>query len=239
MKLTIIIPVYFEENNILKVLGELNKKVKTAHEILVVYDTDKDPTKKIAKDYIKKKNTNHIKLIKNLTGNKRGVANAIKTGFSKAKGESIVVILGDLADDYSQIDKMYKIQQKGFDIVCGSRYMKGGKKIGASFFKDLLSRTAGLSLNKLFKLPTSDPTNSFKMFRSTIFNKIDIESKDGFEYSLEIVTKAYNLGFKITEIPTTWTERIEGKSKFKVFKWMPKYLKWYFWHIGNNFFLRN
>ena len=49
----------------------------------------------------------------------------------------------------------------------------------------------------------------------------------GFAYSLEILVKCNRLNYKITEIPAQWEERSEGSSRFKIFKWLPQYLKWY------------
>ncbi len=224
MKLSIIIPVYHEEKNIIKVLEQINKKVKTNHEILVIYDTKKDPTYEVVRKF---KGSKVLRLVKNDTDTGKGVMNAIKTGFKKSKGEAIVVVMADLSDDISQIDQMYSLIKKGYDIVCGSRYMPGGKKIGGPILKTLLSKTAGLTLHYFFKVPTHDATNAFKMYRKDIFKKIKIESTGGFEYSLEIVLKAFKKGHKITEIPTVWRDREEGKSNFKLLKWLPKYVQWY------------
>ena len=112
-------------------------------------------------------------------------------------------------------------------ILCGSRYMKNGKKIGGPILKTLLSRLAGLSLYHLFKIPTHDATNAFKMYRKKIFSKIQIKSTGGFEYSLEIIIKAYKLGYNIAEIPSVWKDREEGKSNFKMLQWLPKYILTY------------
>jgi hypothetical protein len=58
-----------------------------------------------------------------------------------------------------------------------------------------------------------------------------IESKGGFELSLEITVKAFLAGYTITEIPSTWRDRTAGISRFKLWKWLPHYLKWYFMAI--------
>ncbi len=228
MKLSIVTPVYHEEKNILSVIAEIERKVKTKFEMLVVYDDKQDPTYPVVKDFLSKNPKSPVKLVKTSFGEGRGVMNAIKTGFKESSGEAVVVVMGDLSDDISKIDPMYRLIEKGFDVVCGSRYMKGGKQIGGPIIKSLLSRTAGLSLHYIFRIPTRDSTNAFKMYRKKVLDTIEIESTGGFEYSLELVLKAHRLGFKITEIPTTWTNRVEGKSNFKLLKWLPKYAKWYF-----------
>ncbi|KKP37584.1 MAG: hypothetical protein UR23_C0002G0014 [Candidatus Roizmanbacteria bacterium GW2011_GWA2_32_13] len=226
MDLSIIIPVYFEEKNILSELEEIKRKVETSYEIIVVYDLDNDPTIKVVEDYIKKNKLKNIFLKKNNIGSKRGVINAVKTGIYFAKTKVIVVSMADLSDDIGKIDQMYLMIKKGYDIICASRYMKGGRQIGGPFFKGLFSRLSSISLY-WFGLPTHDPTNAFKMYRKSIFDQIKIESDGGFEYNLEVVVKAFKKGYKIAEVPAVWRGRTEGKSKFKLLKWLPKYLKWY------------
>ena len=228
IKLSIIIPVYHEEKIVIKTLDKIAAKVKTTHEIIAVYDLVEDPTVDVIRKYIREKK--NIRLEKNSSGTKRGVINAVKTGIKTAKSEVIVIVMADLSDDIGKIDSMIRIIESGYDIVCASRYMRGGKQIGSPFLKGLMSRIAGLSLH-FFGLPTHDPTNAFKMFKKKIFNDIRIESDGGFEYNLEVIVKAYKKGYKIIEIPAIWKGRNKGKSKFKLFKWLPKYIKWYLYGL--------
>lgn len=227
MKLSIVIPVYHEAKNILKVISLLNRQVSTPHELLIVYDYRADPTFPVVNRWLQETAAKNIFLVKNNQGTGRGVMNAIKTGLLQSRGEAVVVLMADLSDDITQIDKMYQLIKSGADIVCASRYMKGGQKIGGPWFKTLLSRSAGLSLYHFFRLPTHDATNAFKMYRTAIFRSIKIESRGGFEYSMEIVIKAFKQGKKIVEIPTTWKDRVNGQSNFKLWQWLPEYLKCY------------
>jgi len=187
MKISIIIPVFKEQETITRVLEKIQASVKTKNEIIIVYDSQNDPTLPVVNRYISSTKNKTIKLVQNSVRTGKGVMNAIKTGFNNTKGIAIVVVMADMSDDLSQIDKMYSLIQKGNDIVCASRYMKGGKKIGGPFIKSLLSRTAGLTLHWFFGIPTHDSTNAYKMYRKSIFKKISIESSGGFEYSMEIV----------------------------------------------------
>ena len=115
------------------------------------------------------------------------------------------------------------------DIVCASRYMKGGCQVGGPRFKGFLSHAAGLLLCWFARLPTHDPTNSFKLYRKSYLNEVKIESTGGFELGMELVVKARALGRKIVEVPTTWRDRVAGKSNFKLWKWLPNYLRWFFY----------
>lgn len=227
MDISVVIPVLHEEKNIGRVLLRLEKNIKASYEVLVVYDSSSDPTIDIVKKFIYRHETKNILVVKNSIGTKRGVMNAIKTGFLKAKGRAIVVLMADLSDDISQIDHVYSLIQRGFDIVCASRFMKGGKKLGGPFMKTFLSRLAGACLYYIAHIPTHDATNAFKMYRRRIFDDIQIESTGGFEYSLEILVKAYKKGYKITEIPTVWKDRVSGKSNFQLRAWLPQYIKWF------------
>ena len=56
-----------------------------------------------------------------------------------------------------------------------------------------------------------------------------IESDGGFELALELTVKAHCLNYHLTEVPTTWQDRTAGESRFRLFKWLPKYLRWYFY----------
>jgi dolichol-phosphate mannosyltransferase len=228
--LGIIIPVYNEGANIEATLLAIEQKVHTPHRIYIVYDFDEDNTLPAAKKM--QQQGLPIELLKNPV---RGVASAIKTGLRKAGGDYLLVTMADMSDDYSVVDQMCQLMTQGYDLICGSRYVKGGKQIGGPFFKKLLSRTAGVSLRYLTSLPVHDATNSFKLYKKSMLDKIDIQSENGFEIGMEIVVKAHFSGYKVTEVPCTWTDRTAGQSRFRILKWLPKYLRWYFYALKKNF----
>ena len=232
--LDIIIPVFNEAEVIVKTLDEIKGKVTIGYNILIVYDFDEDTTIPVVENYIKANQTSHIFLIKN--NYKRGVLNAIKTGFEKAKSEAILVVMGDASDDLAVVGQMYHKLKEGNDIVCGSRYMKGGSHIGGPVFKKFLSRMAGKSLHFLAGIPSHDVSNSFKLYRKSIIDDLKIESTGGFEIGMEILVKSFIRGKRITEVPSTWRDRTGGESKFKLFKWLPHYLHWYFLAIKYSWF---
>ena len=70
------------------------------------------------------------------------------------------------------------------------------------------------------------------MFRKQILDKINIQSKGGFEFAEELLIKSHFQGAKIIEIPTLWVDRKYGKSKFKLITWLPRYLYWYLWGMA-------
>ncbi len=223
--LDIVIPVYNEALNIEKCLNELALKVKVPFKVLVVYDFDEDDTLPVIKN-IKNGYKFSISLIKNNIG--KGPLNAIKAGFNASDGDAVLVSMADLSDDIKIVDDMYRLVREGADIVCGSRYMKGGGQIGGPFIKKNMSKWAGLSLYYITGVPTHDATNSFKMYSRKIIDNVKIESDKGFVLGLELTVKAFLKNYAIKEIPTVWTDREAGESRFKVMAWLPSYLKWYF-----------
>ncbi len=221
--ISIIAPVKNEKENIKKSINDINKHVKFPHEIIIVYDLENDNTLPILK-ILSKKQKNLI-IQKNKMGT--SVASAIKTGFKIAKGNLLVIMAVDGTDDPKTINRMVDLIHQGYDLICPSRYSKGAKVISKTNLKLILSKIAGISTPILLGIPTKDLTYSFKLFKKEILNEIKIESAEGFEFAEELLIKAYNKGFKISEVPTIWKDRTLGKSKFKLYKWLPGYIRWY------------
>ncbi len=223
--LTIVIPVYNEGENIRTAITEICAKVKHDFVIMVVYDFDGDNTLPVVREL--QETHGNIRLMRNKYG--RGALNAIKTGLEEAETKYVVVTMADLSDPPEVMNAMIDAaERENAAVVCASRYMKGGHQIGGPVIKGLMSRTAGLTLCWFAGVPTHDATNSFKLYRKTFLDSVKIESTGGFELGLELVVKAYRMGLKICEVPTTWRDREAGKSRFKILAWLPSYLKWYF-----------
>ena len=81
-------------------------------------------------------------------------------------------------------------------------------------------------------IPVKDASNGFRLFSRKLINVVEIESKLGFAYSLELLAKCNRMSLKIKELPAQWEERSEGSSRFKIIKWLPDYLRWYFYGLG-------
>lgn len=230
--LGIIIPVYNEAENIGRTLRAVKAHVSTPYRIHIVYDFTEDNTLPVARDVAQKEDMD----IHFMGNHAAGVIGAIKTGLREAAEDYLLVTMADLSDDYSVVDEMCRLMSEGYDLVCGSRYAKGGRQIGGPLIKKTLSRLAGLSLKLLAGIPTSDATNSFKLYRKTMLDGIRIESDGGFEIGIELLVKAHFSGHRIAEIPCTWTARQKGKSRFRILRWMPKYMRWYVYALKKAFF---
>jgi len=232
--LDLVIPVFNEAENIEAVLREIEAKLRMPHLINVVFDSEQDNTLPVLRRW--QESHNNVILHRNRYG--KGVLNAIRTGLESASGEVVLVVMADLSDDLDDVAQMFLMAQQGYDIVCGSRYMQGGKQIGGPLLKSYLSRLAGISLHYLTGLPTRDATNSFKMYRRKILETFPIESQGGFELGFELLVKAWASGFRIIEIPTVWRDRQHGRSRFKLWRWMPAYLRWYWFAFRHRLYSR-
>ncbi|MBA3013906.1 MAG: glycosyltransferase [Proteobacteria bacterium] len=221
-RLGIVIPVYNEGESIGRTLDAVAAQVATPHRISLVYDFDEDNTLAVVQS--RPGAGSDIRLIKNP---RPGVVSALKTGLRQAEEEYVLVTMADMSDDYADVDTMCRLMDQGYDLVCGSRYMGGGRQFGGPVFKKVLSRLAGITLCYLARIPTSDATNSFKLYRKRMLDALSFESDGGFEIGMEIVVKAHALGYKVTEIPTCWTDRTAGTSRFRLIRWAPYYLRWY------------
>ena len=225
-ELTIVIPVYNEGAGFEALWLELTTQLQFPFRALVIYDFDEDNTVPAVQGVIAC-GEGRLSLVKNSI--RRGVVGARLTGFRQVERGPLLVVMADLCDDLSQVDQMLKLYRQGIDVVVGSRYMKGGGIANGPVFKQALSRIAGVSLCWLRRMPTHDATNAFKIYDAAMLKQFSLESQRGFELNLEITVKAFLNGYRIAEIPTVWRDRTQGKSKFKLWAWLPHYLRWYFY----------
>src|SRR2546430_12523850 len=123
----------------------------------------------------------------------------------------------------ADIDPIARLAQGGADVVAGSRYMRGGHQVGGPLLKRAMSRTAGLSLHWVGGLPVHDATSNFRLYSKRLLNQVSIESQGGFELGLELTVKAYRLGMRVAEVPTTWRDRAPGQSRFKLWPRLPPF----------------
>ncbi len=230
-ELSVVLPVYNEGEAVEPVLRALHAGIATPHELVVVYDFDGDTTVPVIARLVA-----DIPVLRGLRNDLgRGVLNAMKAGIAGTSGPLVLISMADGSDEPHIVDPMVALARDGADIVAASRYMHGGHQIGGPLVKRLMSRTAGLSLHWIAGVPTHDPTNNFKLYRRSFLEATPIESTAGFELALELTVKATLAGRRIAEVPTTWSDRTAGQSNFKLRKWLPHYLRWYFAALRGRF----
>ncbi|MCD6403259.1 MAG: glycosyltransferase, partial [Candidatus Aenigmarchaeota archaeon] len=159
---------------------------KTNHEVIVV-DKSKPP--------LKLKNVNALVVLQRTNG----LGNAIKEGFEFSRGDVIVVMDADGSHRPEDIPKLLKKIREGYDLVVGSRYIKGGK---AEF--PLHRKIVSIIFNALSRLllgiRTRDNMSGFIAIRRKVFEKLS-PHPIGFKINLELIYKAEKRGYKLCEVP--------------------------------------
>ncbi|HUI49780.1 MAG TPA: glycosyltransferase family 2 protein [Acidimicrobiia bacterium] len=227
-RVSVVVPTYNEGDAIISCLDRLLDAITLPCEVLVVYDTEDDTTRAPTEKYA----VEDSRVVPTLNTYGRGPARAIRYGIDHATADVVVVTMADGSDDPTQVDQLARLVERGVAIAVASRYMKGGRQIGAPFVKSAFSRWAGRSLYWFARVGTHDATSSFKAYDRTFVQNVGIDSDAGFEIAIELVAKARRHRLPVAEIPTIWLERTSGASNFRMWKWMPRYLHWYAYAFG-------
>ena len=219
-QLSVVCPVNDERADIGTLVARLEREIHVSMELIVVYDDDAAlPTLALLAPAFP------VRLVKNRFG--RGALDAIKTGFREAACEATLVVKADFSDDLSVVGPMHELFRKGCDVVCGSRYVKGSRQVSGPRLTGLMSRIAGVALHWLAGIPTHDVTHSFKMYRTTFLDGLEIESTADSEVPMEIVVKAFAAGRRIAELPTACSDAAAGASPLRLRMHLPSYLRWH------------
>ena len=233
-ELDILIPVFNEDETIVKTIKNIKSVVKYNYNILICYDYDEDPTLKIIRENFL--DDYKIVFVKNFS---QGFNNALISGFKSSRAKAVLIFMADDHINHNIINLCFEKYKEGYQVVCPSRFVENGKMIGGPFLKGLLARMVSFFLFHFTSFPIKDSTNSFRLFSKELINRVQIESNKGFTLSLELTAKAHRLGCKIIEIPTIWVERSKGKSRFKLVKFILPYSRWLFYIIKTSIFYRN
>jgi dolichol-phosphate mannosyltransferase len=235
-QIDLIIPVYNEGANILATLGALAREVRAPARVLICYDSGDDDTLPAIRNNPDVCAKLDVMFVRNPG---RGAHGAVLAGFAASSAPIVAVYPAD--DDFNAgiIDSMAALVRGGCDVVCASRFMPGGTMQGCPWLKAALVRTAAFTLHYIAAVPTRDPTSGFRMFSRRVIEQIDIESDQGFCYSIELLVKAHRLGWRVGEVPALWFERQHGASRFRVLKWLPAYLRWYRYAFATTFLRRS
>ena len=230
MSLTIILPIHNEKESLPIMIRLLNSTLKIEHEIIAVYEDDMDNAKSIGQELMRE--IEEFKIIKNKY--ERGVRFSIQTGIDFAKYDTIFITAVDEIFPIISIEAMYQeIIIKNYDFVSGTRYSKGGARLGGSIIGSFLSRLSNFTFNKLTKSQLTDFTTGIKMMKKQVWNSIEFNSKPiGWAFAFELSIKVIIANHKVCEIPFKSVDRLfGGKSTFKVGAWTLEYLKWFFYGI--------
>ena len=203
-KISIIIPVYNEEENIVPLTEELHKVLQGYDfEIIFVDDGSVDRTAEKIQS-LKKKNITLIEFTKNF-----GQSLAMAAGIDYAKGEFIVTMDGDLQNDPADIPEMLKkLKEEGWDMVAGYRQ----KRKDPFFSRILPSRIANFIIRMLTGVHFRDYGCTLKVYRADLAKKIELYG----ELHRFIPVLAAFEGARITQMPVNHHPRHSGRSKYGI-----------------------
>ena len=213
-KLTVLIPMYNEEENVVSTLQKVNDtlySLNVDYEILVVNDGSKDRTLELLKEEARKnKRVRIISYEKN-----KNIGYALKVGFGRAKGEYVITIDSDLSYDSKYIIDLYKeLVNTNYDIIQGSPYMKGGDALGIPRLRLLISKLSNMFFSYVIGANVHTVTGMLRGYKKEVLDSLYLES-NGPQIMMEIFSKAVLLNYKIKEIPAILKGREKGKSKFQ------------------------
>jgi glycosyltransferase involved in cell wall biosynthesis len=213
--LSIIVPMCNEEGNIKSTLDRIDQAVKdtySPYEVVVVDDGSTDRTLQVLQDSFG--NDPRVRIFSH--GENFGRGRALRTGFAEAKGEFIVSIDADLSYDPIVIGRLIDAltAKEHMHIAVASPYMVGGGTENVPFFRLLVSRLGNKILSFFFPQKISTSTGIFRAYRASAIRSLELES-NGKEIHLEILSKAFAVGFGVIEIPAILRGRKVGRSKFR------------------------
>lgn len=213
--ISVILPTYNERENISDLLGELilyiQKYINDDFELLVVDDDSPDKTWEEVQRYSGK--DSRVKLIHRV--GQRGLAISISEGISQAKGDIIAWMDCDFSMPPYKLVELIQNVYDGYDVVVGSRFIKGGKDVRGptdSWLVVILSRIMNYFISLALDSSFKDYTSGFVAVKKKVFNGIQIKGDYG-EYFIDFIYNARNHGYKIIELPYYCLPRREGSSK--------------------------
>jgi dolichol-phosphate mannosyltransferase len=210
----IILPTYNESENIRDLILAI-EGLNVNPLILVIDDSSPDGTREIVKG-LQRKFSNIMLIVR---PRKMGLGTAIREGFKflmslPIKPKYVVTMDADFSHDPKDVPRLLERAREGYDIVVGSRYIKGGEITGWTFSRIITSKMANKMARATIRLPISDFTSGFRCYSADYIQKAlpNLQSKT-FEIQIETLKEAKLLNMKVTEIPIKFVNRKKGKSK--------------------------
>jgi len=212
----VIIPTYDERDNIEPLVASVRSSLESCapeHHLLVVDDNSPDGTGRIA-DQIARSDE-HVKVLHR--EGKRGLGQAYLAGFRFAldHGAALVIEMdADFSHDPAYLPRLIGAAQEA-DLVIGSRYVSGGAVRNWGPLRRLVSRGGCWYARTVLGVEVRDLTGGFKCFRRAVLEAIDLGSirSRGYAFQVELTYRAIERGFRVAEVPITFTERRVGSSK--------------------------
>ena len=211
----VIIPTYNEKENIERMVRKVFS-LSVPFDLLIVDDGSPDGTAQIVKQ-LQKEFGSKLHLIERK--GKLGLGTAYIAGFKYAIQHQFDFVFEmdcDFSHNPDDLINLYNACAKeGADLSIGSRYVKGGKVINWPVDRILMSYFASLYVRMILWINIHDTTAGFKCYKRKVLEMIDLDAIKfiGYAFQIEMKYKVKKAGFKIKEVPITFTDRTAGESK--------------------------
>lgn len=210
----LVVPTYNEREN-LAALAEQVSALGLEHlHMLVVDDASPDGTGELAEQLTRRLPRLHVLHRER----KEGLGPAYRAGFRIALSSGAQRVLqmdADLSHPVAMIPVLLAAAERA-DLVIGSRYVPGGNVQGWNWPRRFLSRLANVYARMVLGVPIRDLTAGFKCFRREALEAVHLHtvSAIGYHFQIELTHRTVRAGLRVVEVPITFTERQQGRSKF-------------------------
>jgi dolichol-phosphate mannosyltransferase len=165
---------------------------------------------------------------------KQGLGTAYVTGFRYAleRGYAYVCEMdADFSHNPYDLPFLVGTVVDGADLAIGSRYVGGVRVLNWPLTRLVLSYGAGVYARAITRMPIQDVTAGFKCFHRRVLEALDLQRirSNGYAFQVEVTYRAWSQGFRIIEVPITFTERTEGQSKMS--KAIVREAAWKVWEL--------
>jgi dolichol-phosphate mannosyltransferase len=208
----VVVPTYNERENLPRLVPAILAQ-RSSFDVLIVDDGSPDGTGRLA-DQLAAANP-RVQVLHR--AGKQGLGTAYLAGFRWALGRDYAAVFEMDADFSHQPDDLGRLLAavEQHDVAIGSRWAAGGGTRGWSTVRTVISRGGSWYARLLLGLELRDLTSGFKCFRREVLATLDLDSvrSNGYAFQVELNYLAQRAGFSIAEVPITFTDRTEGKSK--------------------------
>lgn len=213
MKKLVIIPTFNERENILSILQAVLALPQDFH-VLVVDDSSPDGTAELVRS-VQPEYPQRLHLT--VREVKNGLGKAYLHGFAWAleRGYDLIFEMdADFSHNPADLPRLLEAAREA-DMVIGSRYKNGVNVVNWPMGRVLLSYFASRYVRLILSLPVYDTTAGFVCFHRRVLEQIGLDKigLKGYGFQVEMKYRAYKKGFRLTEVPIIFTNRVLGESK--------------------------
>jgi dolichol-phosphate mannosyltransferase len=211
----ICIPTYNEAENIRGVIERTLATGIPGLSILVIDDGSPDGTANIVEAMAQELSNPRIHLLRR--NSKSGLGPAYLAAFAWALAHSFDYVVEMDADGSHQPEELGRLLEasRDADLVLGTRWMTGGKVENWPFYRRAISRIGTWYAEIALKVPYKDLTGGYRVLSKKLLETIDLRSIQtlGYGFQIETAMRAFDAGLKVAEVPITFIERTQGRSK--------------------------